>query len=276
MPNVAGIDVGLTLKDPTSGVCRSGDRGLLLRHTYIDRFSRASQFENGERFDVLAIDAPILRIGQLVYEVRPCEKVFVWGAFQTRCKPGETQIRGTGQALRRGGCETAEQFASWLSKHSPFTIFPRIQHERDVIEAFPNGFLGVLLTDDAYAQMPRLNRNEKFDWLMDRCVDRQAFDGIRQLINWPDDDLWKALLSNSQHDERAALICAVTAACVWAGYYVAVGEKVGGYFFLPPWRLWQTWAKDALQANRNDRRLPRQIEVWIDGHRYSSNDELPN
>lgn len=68
MPDVAGIDVGLTLKDPTSGICRSGNRGLLVRHTYIDKLSRSSQFETEERFDVLAIDAPVLQIDHLDYE----------------------------------------------------------------------------------------------------------------------------------------------------------------------------------------------------------------
>lgn len=33
--NVAGIDVGLTLVDRTFGVCRTGDDGEQLTHTYI-------------------------------------------------------------------------------------------------------------------------------------------------------------------------------------------------------------------------------------------------
>jgi hypothetical protein len=58
--NVAGIDVGLTLIDRTSGVCRTVDQGEVLGHTYIDRLSRLQALGGDETsFDVLAIDAPL-------------------------------------------------------------------------------------------------------------------------------------------------------------------------------------------------------------------------
>jgi len=65
------------------------------------------------------------------------------------------------------------------------------------------------------------------------------------------------------------------AACVWEGKYVAVGEDIGGFFFLPPWNLWQQWAKDALARNRHDRRLTRSVDVWINGKQYSPRHRLP-
>ena len=79
--NIAGIDVGLTLVDRTSGVSRTGDAGEVLTHTYIDRLSRAEALGGEISLEVLAIDAPVLPRHELHYRARACEKVFVWGAF---------------------------------------------------------------------------------------------------------------------------------------------------------------------------------------------------
>jgi hypothetical protein len=84
--------------------------------------------------------------------------------------------------------------------------------------------------------------------------------------------LWEEVRINGHHEAQAGLLCAVTAVCTWQGMYVAVGEQAGGYFFLPPWPLWQDWAKDALNASRRD---VQPLEVWIDGMRYGSGERLP-
>jgi hypothetical protein len=50
------------------------------------------------------------------------------------------------------------------------------------------------------------------------------------------------------HDERAALVCAITALCVAAGRYVAVGDE-DGWIVLPPHAFIQSWAQEALKMN---------------------------
>ena len=75
--DIVGIDVGLTLLRQTSGVCRTGDSGELVAHTYIDRLSRTIALGSTICFSILAIDAPVLPENQLRYEPRACEKVFV-------------------------------------------------------------------------------------------------------------------------------------------------------------------------------------------------------
>ena len=102
---VAGIDVGLTLVNPTSGVCRTGPSGEVITHTYIDRLSRLAFLGGNLRFSVPAIDAPVLPEGQLHYHQRSCEKVFVWGAltpasYQYRKSPHFSNPEGFRSPLR--------------------------------------------------------------------------------------------------------------------------------------------------------------------------------
>lgn len=272
--NVAGIDVGLTLLSPTSGVCRTGPSGDVVDHTYGDYLSRVSKLGAGHSYAVLAIDAPVLPPGVLDYEVRPCEKAFVWGPFQRRCKPGETQVSGNGQALRRGGVETAHAFGRHVQNCQLPCPVPRIFGPLNIAEAFPNAFLGVFLHEDGFDEAPE--RPEKFDWLYDEWLRRGHLHRLREYLDWPRSEFWDKVARNRQHDERAALVCAMTAIAVVQGQYVAVGEPKGGYFFLPPWELWQPWAKGGLDTNRRDPRLPtKHIEVWIDGERFLEDAALP-
>lgn len=276
MTDIAGIDVGLSFIEPSSGISHSVNGGFCVAHTFADTLSRREHLCPQTIVDVLAIDGPVLPIGVLNYEVRPCEKVFVWRLFHGRCRPGESHIRGTGQALRRAGCETAVQFGCQVSAVGLQVTFPRIQVGRNIVEAFPNGFLGVCLSQNVYDGMPDLARSEKFDWLMDQCVAGGIFGALQHLIGWAHPQFLAALNTNGQHDERAALVCVLTAACVAMGRYVAVGEEIGGYFFMPPWDAWNQWAKTTLDLNRRDHRLPRPVRVWIDGQCFSVNDALPD
>lgn len=273
LEDIAGIDIGLTLVDPSSGVCRTGPSGDIVTHTYVDRLSRLNALGKESRFAVLAIDAPVLREGELHYDPRSCEKVFVWGEFQRRCKCGESWVRGTGQALRRGGVETVHSFADVVTSSQQGPLFPRIFGQRNIVEAFPNAFLGVSLPAQVFDVAPA--RGEKFDWLYDRWLAQAIPSQLQALLHWDRPQFWREVQTNGHHDERAALICALTGVCAARGSYVAVGEPVGGYFFLPPWSTWASWARGAVDAGRVDRRLPRPVEVWIDGRRYAQHDELP-
>lgn len=271
--NVAGIDVGLTLVDRTSGICRTGDDGEVVTHTYIDRLSRVQELGRTILFDVLAIDAPILRKHELHYRPRACEKVFIWGAFQRRCKCGESQVPGTGQALRRAGVDTAHAFAADVSVSQCVRPFPRVFGEHNIVEAFPNAFIGVTLSEQTFGSTPE--RGAKFDWLYDRWCEADVPGRLRELVAWDRETFWRATNNNNHHDERAALVCALTALCALRGTYVAVGEPSGGYFFLPPWETWAEWARKAVNHNRMDPRLPAPVEIWISGQRFAAESPLP-
>ena len=271
--DVAGIDVGLTLVAPTSGICRTGPGGEIVAHTYIDRLSRTAAFGFPFKPHVIAIDAPVLQEDVMHYHARACEKVFVWGDFQRRCKCGESQVRGTGQALRRAGADTAHSFAAQVSSGECARPFPRIFGSHNVIEAFPNAFLGISLPEAIFESVPA--RGEKFDWLYERWIAQDTPQRLRTLLNWKRERYWQHVLESTQRDERAAVICALTAICVLRGSYVAVGESQGGYFFLPPWSVWMPWARNTLDKSRADPRLPKPVDVWIDGRRYGAGHRLP-
>jgi hypothetical protein len=222
---------------------------------------------------VLAIDAPVLPAGMLHYDVRSCEKAFVWGAFQRRCKPGESHVPGTGRALRRAGADTAHSLEGMVCTEDTQRPFPRIFGERNIVEAFPNAFLGVMIREAVFTRSP--GRGDKFDWLYEEWLGHHGADALRELVAWQRPAFWHDVHSTLQHDERAALTCAMTAICVLQGRYVAVGEDRGGYFFLPPWQLWQPWARACLDANRRDSRLVLGLDVWIDGVAFRSSGPLP-
>jgi hypothetical protein len=155
-------------------------------------------------------------------------------------------------------------------QHAPF---PRVFGGLNIIEAFPNAFLGVSLSAEVFDVAPA--RGRKFDWLYEHWLRQKRPAQLQDSLRWDRPQFWRQVEGNGHHDERAALICALTGICAAQGSYVAVGEPVGGYFFLPPWSLWSLWARKAVDASRMDRRLPSSIDVWIDGRRYAQHEQLP-
>lgn len=273
MGDVAGIDCGLTLKDPTSGVCRTGINGFLVGHTYTDRLSRIKMLSPVSHIDCLGIDAPVLPRNTLHYDPRPVESLFMRGDFQTRCKPGASHVSGTGQALRRSGCDTAIQFAAETLSYAP-APYPRVQRDQNIVEAFPNAFLGVML-DQQIIDVTKAGRGEKVEVFSSLCNEHGAFTTLENHVGWHDRQFWDAFSTTVNRDELAALVCAATAICAHVGKYVAVGDMSLGYFFLPPWTLWKLWARQALAVAWADRDLCRVIEVWINGTVFREADELP-
>jgi hypothetical protein len=58
----------------------------------------------------------------------------------------------------------------------------------------------------------------------------------------------------TNHDDRAALVCALTALCVTVEDYTAVGDE-DGWIILPPASLVQGWAVEALSLNAEEHKL---------------------
>ncbi len=273
MPDIIGIDAGLTSKKPTSGVCRTGDNGFVVGHAYIDKLSRAQLLSPVSRFDCLGIDAPILPKNTLHYDPRPVERLFMRGAFQKRCKPGASHVAGTGQALRRSGRDTAIQFTAetYAQGSCPY---PRVQIDQNIVEAFPNAFLGVMLDQQAIDETSP-SRGKKTDMFFFLCNTHGALKALEQHLGWQDAAFWAAFPITTNHDDLAALVCAATAVCAHLGKYVAVGDMSGGYFFLPPWPLWKPWARRAVEAARKERDFCGIVNLWINGEVFGANDQLP-
>ena len=259
---IIGLDVGFSKTRPSSGVARLGPEGELRVGHAMQTWESRSAIAGTRPVAVAAIDAPYVR-GDVSLK-RGCERVLSLGQFHKRCKPAYSHVPGTGQELRNAGWETAQQLKPLAPKAPLAADFPRVE-AANIVEAFPNSYLGVCLSEEVYAARPTTKRGQKFDWLYDEWVKARLFDtALKKLGLENRKDLRDQCMQNTQHDERAALICLLTAAGVATGRYTAVGDPTGGYIFLPPWPLWHPWAQAELTHQKT--RQPG-IEVWVDGVR---------
>jgi hypothetical protein len=268
--NVIGLDVGFAVHRPTSGVAHLGPAGLRLGHATAAWADRQRALGTVEDADVTAIDAPI--VPDIEHGHRAVERLLCGGSFQRRCKPGASHVPGTGAQLRQAGRATAEQLAAITSSRVMRREFPRVWPAHNVVEAFPNAFLGVCIAETTYRAMPKLKRGRKFDWLYDHWCHDDLFATLADALGIADAAIADNCRRNTHHEERAALVCLLTAASVVNGTYVATGDAQGGYIFLPPWAFWAPWARHELDRQR--RRFP-QATVWIDGASFAPTDVLP-
>ncbi len=265
-----GLDIGFSATGRTSGVARLSGNTLMCSRATSIWGSRAAVLGDSVA-EVTAIDGPLLK--DLDCPKRACESIFSRGSFSRRCKPGFSHVLGTGLRFRNAGEKTAQKLIKLTSGHDVAAAFPRVWAASNLVEAFPNAFLGVMIPEIIFKAIPTLRRGKKFDWLYERCRDTLAFRLVVDVIgpeNLP--GVLAAIEANTDHEERAALICLLTAAGVSRGRYVAVGDDQGGYFFLPSWDLWAQWARQEIDTQR---KRVGSVDVWMNGERFSPTDSLP-
>jgi hypothetical protein len=120
---------------------------------------------------------------------------------------------------------------------------PRVCAEANIVEAFPNAFLGVVLPEEDFVPPPTIKPRGKFDWLYDRWRSRGLFRTIVAAAQLPE-EIATRCEDEADHDLRAALVCLLTAAFAAIDDYTTVGTETDGYFFLPPAALWAPWARE--------------------------------
>jgi len=267
-----GLDVGFSLREDTSAVCT-----IAMRGSSVEVESR--RCGNGERRvttalkDLLgpgglaqaaAIDGPLVRNPGHTTYYRLADKVLSRGAFQKRCKPGQTSAP-VGQSLHHMATEVARPVGTCLDNSAAGTD-PRIT-TGNLYEAFPNAFLGVMLPDRCWPEQP-VGRRRKGDALWNACLGEGKLDEAFRVIlgHAPKDDLRAATWNR---DERSAVICGLTAAAGGLGKCVAVGDCEKGYIFLPPRELWEDWALATLDRNYSAIRGEcHEGERWLNGNRW--------
>jgi hypothetical protein len=141
-----GIDVGFSKRRRTTGIAWSVDGKVEAIKTYTDWERRRQQLPANQSFAVIAIDGPLLPDGAELTAERQCERVFTRGAFQKRCKPGLSHF-GLGLHLRNAARETAEQFTDLATPLPLPQSGPHVIFGQPIIEAFPNAFIGVMLSE---------------------------------------------------------------------------------------------------------------------------------
>ena len=243
--SIAGLDVGYA-KPPkkTNGVGIWRQDNLQVEK----RCRRENAWEPiiaTGKFDVIAVDGPIISPNADKCIRRNVERLFIMGLFQKRCKPGMSHF-GQGLRLR----EEAGLAADKLHAFAPGNLdIPQIRRNSAIVEAFPNAFLGVCLNNQTYDAMPKLRRGKKFDWLYEEAVKHKIIYRMEGLSKQEQIEWQGRFDRESDHELRAAIVCLLTALLVAKGYYSAVGDEVGGWFFLPPLSIWTNWAKEMLKEN---------------------------
>jgi len=117
-------------------------------------------------------------------------------------------------------------------------------HACAIVEAFPSSFLGVLISNPLALQVHRRTRSDTF------YVHLAQSNALLRLLRYllPGRTPERSFESVVDHDERASVVCALTALCVAAGDYSVVGNG-DGWIVLPPPALIQNWAWKILLEN---------------------------
>jgi uroporphyrinogen III methyltransferase/synthase len=236
-----GVDLGFSKTRAATGIaCFDGER-LYLAKAKTPWESRKAQIPEGFRPNLIAIDGPLLPRGTDEKANRIVERVFIRAPFSKRCKPG-LGYYGFGLELRRAAAEACAQFSQILDASAKPAGDELVRGDGPIVEAFPNAFLGVLLRDEVFPA-PKLKHGKKFDWLYERVLeDKNLIARLSESLSLPG-EVWDCMRNETDHDLRAALICLLTAAYAARGTATKVGDAKGGWFWLPPKSLWQSWAK---------------------------------
>jgi hypothetical protein len=117
------------------------------------------------------------------------------------------------------------------------------------IISFPKTFLGVLLSDETFRKGGTPRGGARSDWLFDAAIER-----LVAHLGWTGSSIEHRIESELNHDIRAALVCVLTAGFANAGTATVVGDRLGGWFWLPPTELWADWAAVALETTMADAR----------------------
>ena len=260
-----GIDVGYSKTRRSTGLCLLELTSSTLRwqcfNTGTDETLRFNDLRalvpRGTNLLGVGIDGPITPGLRVVPHYRSSDALLSRGVFAKRGKPGATSAP-SGQQLHLHATLLAE-IVLQLQDEGHF-IFDRSTHPDPVhpsriLEVFPNAFLSVLLPDAAFEGL-RLKRNASdVFWLiainegryLERLVDALA----------PNCRLETPLEDVTDHDHRAALICALAVLCAHRNQYVLSGDPVDGDIILPSRQFWgegpdgssQPWAETALRKS---------------------------
>jgi hypothetical protein len=230
---VLGIDVGYSDTKRSSSICKlewsvTSVWWTVCHFRFRERVEKVGHVVGSGAILAAAFDGPFRGALDQINAYRPAEQMLT-RRLDGLCKPGQSnspvgkKLNAATNAfvtliLALRDCELAE------AGHSCPV------HDKAVVEAFPNAFLGLLIDDWRALGRARSKRSDCY---------YQHLDGEGRL-----DDLLRRLLPGRKpassfgevknHDERAALTCALTALCVVAEEFVAVGDADHGWIILPP------------------------------------------
>ena len=246
--SVLGIDVGWSETEKSSAVCRLSWKNSEInweigrfRALDSEREKTIKRIVSNQKLLAVAIDGPLCPKFREVDRYRGAERLLSRGELRERIgKPGQSSSPN-GKKLNA----QANKSAKALKKHCRVR---KANHkvridECTIVEAFPTTFLGVLLKRPTLLNRPKskarsdiyfahLAKNQQLDQFVEKLLGgREWSQHIDEIKN---------------HDDRAAFICALTALCVAAGNFTAVGDDRDGWIILPPQWAFANWAWKAI------------------------------
>lgn len=282
--SVLGIDVGFSARAASTVSCLltwdTDTAQFRLTKARTDSASRrhslTSLLESVEpsgprQILAVAIDGPLTHGLVMVREYRTAEALLSQGMFQKRGKPGQTSSP-TGLLLHEHATRLARLLLE-LETEGVCSIAPASHiepiHHKALVEAFPSQFLAALVSEET---LPRLHRDAS-DRYWEACHASHRLVGLLDGL-LPGREIHGPFRVCADHDERAAIVCALTALCVAAGHAVGVGDSDFGDIILPPRSAWgrsatsdERWMERALNESlaKVRRRHPHGLAARIWG-----------
>ena len=260
-----GIDVGYSKRRRSTGLCLLEVTPTSIRWQCLNTGTAEDQ-RLKEICDLVPCGAHLLGVGidgpltpglRVVPHYRSSDALLTRGVFAKRGKPGATSSP-SGQQLHLHATLLAKLVLQ-LQDEAHLTLaqstHPNPVHPSRILEVFPNAFLSVLLADVDFCNRP-LHRNAS-DVFWEVAVREESYlENLFKALT-PGRRLAKPLESVTDHDHRAALLCALAVLCAAQNRYVLSGDPVDGYIILPPHEFWgagptgiaEPWSEIALRKS---------------------------
>jgi hypothetical protein len=249
--SVLGIDVGFSPTRRSSAVCRLDwtehhISWLIQRYRAhpAERLETILTVADDHRLEAAAFDGPLQPGFAIIGRYRTAEKMLTRRIGARIGKPGQSHAP-VGKLLNTAANECVRTVFEHCDV-APARHAVAID-ARAVAEAFPSAFLGLMLEHPGTIPTTRANRSDVYFQFL-------GMDGTLQRLSLhllPERTLRTRFEDVTNHDDRAALICALTALCVAAGDFTAVGDA-GGWIILPPHLFTAAWARADLQTNAQE------------------------
>lgn len=268
---VLGIDAGWSEHRATTGLCLlAWDTGSVTwelararrDEAGLEREAALGRLIRGERgLLAVAVDGPLRPHLEHAVSHRCGEALLTRGGFQRHRRGSPASTAGGHGPRLHAEASSLARLAVRVADVAPARHTVAIE-KRCVVEAFPNFFLGVLCDDVDYPRRPATRRR----WTDTLFPLRRGRTDIPSRLR----GLLASLLGGRavagrwdlrNHEDIAALVCALTALCVAAGEFVAVGSERDGFIVLPPLGHWgrdssgrrwaEAWIGDNLTAMRD-------------------------
>lgn len=203
-----------------------------------------AQIAGGRQIIAAAFDGPIRRGFDIIGRYRTAERMLTRRLRPLIGKPGQSSAP-IGKLLNEHANDCVRHLVACCDVQD--ARHDAAIDKKALVEAFPSSFLGLMIDDPAHLAARRGDRSDTFFQHL------AASGGLHALVECcvPGRRLELDPNAITNHDDRAAFVCALTALCVAAGQFVAVGDN-DGWIVLPPREFIRSPQWELLAANASE------------------------